>query len=220
MSAELNEGPEDLLEEEVTIDKDGEVKSGPRYPKISAALVGNKYATGGPGGWGDKSKFKQEYIREASIAARAGMTEHEIADLFDVTTKGLQLWKYQYPELREALAAGKEIWDNRVEASFAQVAVGYDIKAEKIFMTKDGDIVRAEYIKHYPPNHAAAAIWLANRKPKEWTKRALENDSGNVTVNVTVQQVRATIQDKLERLAGAGERINALEIAPVKDDGE
>ena len=219
MPAELNEGPEDLLEEEVTIDEDGEVRSGPRYPKISEALRGNKYGVDSPGGW-STSKFRQEYIREASIAARAGMTEHEIADLFDVTTKGLQLWKYQYPELREALAAGKEIWDNRVEASFAQVAVGYDIKAEKIFMTKDGDIVRVEYIKHYPPNHAAAAIWLANRKPKEWTKRALENDSGNVTVNVTVQQVRATIQDKLERLAGAGERINALEIAPVKDDSE
>ena len=223
MPSNLDEGaPEDLLAEEVTTDEDGEVTSGPKYSRISEALKGNQYNFEGTPGW-SVSRFKDNYIREANIAARAGMNENEIAGLFGITTKGMQLWKYQFPEFKQALEEGKALWDNRIEASFAQVAMGYEIEAEKIFMTKDGDIVRAKYVKHYPPNHVAAAIWLSNRRPERWSKKALEGDVNNVTVNVTVDQVRASIDEKLSRLANANSPViegsfSTVEKAPGKLD--
>ena len=186
-----------------------------KYPKHGNFHPGHQNSTGNSGGWG-KSKFREEFVKQALVAARSGMTDVEIAQLFGVTPHGLLLWKYQHPELNEALKEGKALWDSRVEASFAQVAIGYSHPAEKIFMTKDGDIVRAPYTKVYPPSYAAAALWLANRKPREWGKKAGEDDR-SLTVNVAINTVRANIENKLARLASRNDMVVISESSESSD---
>ena len=203
MSTELEGEPEIFPNGEILDSTSPVVQE--KYPRSPSFVPGHQHAAGNRGGWGT-SKFRDEFVAQASIAARAGMTNGEIADLFGVSVNGMLIWQYQHPEFAEALKEGRALWDSRVEASFAHVAVGYSHPAEKIFMTKDGDIVRAPYIKVYPPNHAAAAIWLANRKPKEWSRKGGEDDR-SVTVNVAINTVRANIESKLARLAARNEEV-------------
>jgi hypothetical protein len=58
---------------------------------------------------------------------------------------------------------GKAEADNRVERSLYERANGYSYDAFKIFRTKDGDIIRAPYREHVPPDITACIFWLKNR---------------------------------------------------------
>jgi hypothetical protein len=49
-------------------------------------------------------------------------------------------------------------------------ACGYSHKAVKIFQ-HGGQTIEHEYIERYPPDTAAAIIWLKNRRPQEWRDR-------------------------------------------------
>jgi len=79
-------------------------------------------------------------------------------------------------------------------------AIGYLHKAEKIFCTKDGEIVRAEYIEHHPPDERAASLWLRNRQPQ----------AGRVRVRRMISTIGA--HDAHRSLA---QRISHLSITPV-----
>ncbi len=104
-----------------------------------------------------------------------GATEFEISQALDINRVTLWRWKQEYPEFCNAIKIGSEPANNRVEASLYQRAIGYSHEAEKIFIN-DGEIVRAEYIQHYPPDTAAAFIWLKNRCPDRWRNTQPDND--------------------------------------------
>lgn len=42
--------------------------------------------------------------------------------------------------------------------------IGYSHKAEKIAFDKEGNVLRAEYVEHYPPDTASMIFWLKNRR--------------------------------------------------------
>ena len=203
MASELESTAENFPDGEVLDSESALVQA--KYAEYGNGFYpGHQNSAGNSGGWGGPSKYREDFVRQALIAAKTGMTMGEICQLFDVSYNGLLIWIYQHPELGVALKEGKDLWDSRVEASLAHSAIGYSHPSEKIFMTKDGDIVRAPYTKVYPPNVAAAALWLANRKPKEWSKRAQDEDR-SVTVNVEINAVRTSIENKLALLAARKE---------------
>ena len=117
---------------------------------------------------GRKSLFRAEFILIARAAARFGAIDEEIADELNIGITTLERWKEKYPEFRGALKAGKDVFDERIERSLAQRAIGYSHPAVKAFMTRDGKIVEHKYIEHYPPDTTAAIYWLKNRRPDRW----------------------------------------------------
>ncbi len=65
---------------------------------------------------------------------------------------------------------GKEAPDNRVERSLYNRAVGYshpDVHVSNF----QGQVTLTPITKHYPPDVAAAFIWLKNRRPDLWRDR-------------------------------------------------
>ena len=56
-------------------------------------------------------------------------------------------------------------------------ALGYYRPISKIFVTKDGEVVRVETIEHYPPDTKAAETWLFNRQPAKWKRQREDGKS-------------------------------------------
>ena len=71
----------------------------------------------------------------------------------------------------EAVIAGKDKADARVERALFGRAVGYTHESEKVFMNK-GKIVRAKVTEHVPADTGAALNWLKNRKPDAWREKS------------------------------------------------
>ena len=93
------------------------------------------------------------------------------------------------------MKAGRDVADATVADRLYARAIGYSHDAVKIFNNK-GEIVREEYVEHYPPDVQAAIFWLRNRRP-EWRDRDKSGaDAGE-----------AGASDLLAELDAAGERV-------------
>jgi hypothetical protein len=133
-----------------------------------AAPKGNKFAVGNKGG-GRHSQFNPKFIRWAELACRAGFTDRELAELFDVSLSAIEKWKRKREDFRNVLKEGKGSADRRVENSLYERATGYSYNAVKIFLPYGSrEPVYAPYVEHMPPDTTAAIFWLKNRDPARW----------------------------------------------------
>src|SRR6516162_8919764 len=130
-----------------------------------AAPKGNKFAVGNKGG-GRHSQFDPKFTRRAELACRAGFTDKELAELFDVSLSAIEKWKRQREDFRNVLKVGKAEADSRVERSLYERATGYSYNAVKIFLPYGSrEPVYTPYVEHVPPDTTAAIFWLKNRQP-------------------------------------------------------
>ena len=116
---------------------------------------------------GRPTKYKSEYALIAAALCKRGATDFELAEEFEVTTSTIWRWSCQHEDFCSALRVGKDAYDDRVERSLAQRAVGYTYNTEKIFSFQ-GAIVRADAVEHVPADIGAAKLWLTNRRPDKW----------------------------------------------------
>lgn len=119
---------------------------------------------------GRPSGYKPEYAVQAEKLCRLGATDVELADFFGVSDRTIYRWANQYDDFCQALKAGKDAADERVERSLYHRATGYTFDAEKIFQFQ-GEVVRAPYREHVPPDTTAAIFWLKNRRKEDWKDR-------------------------------------------------
>lgn len=153
---------------------------------------------------GRPSKFKPEFVAQATKLAALGATDREVAEFFEVDERTLYRWKHESAEFCQALKTGKGEADNRVEQSLYRRAVGYSYDAVKIFMPAGATApVYAPYVEHVPPDTTAGIFWLKNRKPEEW-----RDAKPDVAVNVT-NTVPAAPVDKEELRAAIREAMDA-----------
>lgn len=101
-----------------------------------------------------------------------GLTEEELAAHLGIDLRTLSRWKEQYPEFRTACLLAGDAADTDVVVKLRECAMGYSHPEEKVFCTKDGDIVTYQTIKHYPPNPVAAMMYLSNRQRVRWKNAA------------------------------------------------
>lgn len=132
---------------------------------------------------GRPTKYQTAYAEGARRLAMLGATDQEVADFYEVDVATIYRWKIAHREFCEALSAGKELADARVERSLYQRAIGYDQQAVKIFMPAGrDDPVYAEYRERIAPDTTAAIFWLKNRKPREWRDR--QEVDASMTINI------------------------------------
>lgn len=106
--------------------------------------------------------YKEEYNKLAYGFCLLGATDKFLADRFEVCVDTINEWKNVHEEFSASIKRGKEIADAKVAEALFNRACGYSHPEEKIF-NDGGVILRADTIKHYPPDTAAAFIWLKNR---------------------------------------------------------
>lgn len=110
-----------------------------------------------------------------------GVTNDQIADFFNINVDTITEWCKSYPEFREAYYKGKMGADAAVAASLYHRALGYKHNDEDIKIY-EGQIIKTDTVKHYPPDTNAARYWLNNRRPKEWRDKTEIEHSQRVNI--------------------------------------
>ena len=99
---------------------------------------------------------------------KLGHTEEEIAEKLNINKNTMLNWKRKHKEFLGALKRGKEGIDDQVENALLKRALGFERNdAVKMFQF-NGTVIKENYTEYYPPDVAAAFIWLKNRRPEKW----------------------------------------------------
>lgn len=109
----------------------------------------------------------------------AGCTNAQIAIAFGICEKTLYTYMREDKDFLHTVKNNVELADSLVERSLWERAIGYSHPEEKIFQY-EGTIIRAETTRQYPPDTAAAFIWLKNRKSDKWKDKQEVQQSGEV----------------------------------------
>lgn len=128
---------------------------------------------------GRPSKFDPKMLDQVEKLCMLGATDKEMADFFNVAESTLHLWKQEHPEFSEALRRGKEEADANVASRLYARAIGYEHDDVHI-SNYQGQVTQTPIRKHYPPDTAAAIIWLKNRQPKRWRDKVEHQVSGEI----------------------------------------
>lgn len=121
--------------------------------------------------------FLPDHLNQVRAIAMRGIDEEQMSELFDIKRSQIVKWKKQYPLFKEALEEGFTDADAAVLSAVYQSAVGYTHDEEKLFFW-DGDVTRADTVKHYKPDMVAAKLWLTNRQREHWKDRQHTSVSG------------------------------------------
>lgn len=142
---------------------------------------------------GRPSKYLPElHCKQVTELCLLGLTDEEIARVFDISVATLNNWKKDYPEFLEAMRDGKEKADARVASRLYQRAMGYE-HADTDIRVVDKSIVETPIIKIYPPDTRAAEFWLKNRQPSRFRERTVTEVSG--VDGAPIETVTGTLTD-------------------------
>jgi hypothetical protein len=118
---------------------------------------------------GRPTEYRDEYAAQAVKLCEFGATDQELADFFEVDVRTIYRWKHDHAEFCQALKAGKDVADERVERSLYQKAIGYEQDEVKIFMPSGAEEpVYAPFRAKVAPDTTAAIFWLKNRRSAAW----------------------------------------------------
>lgn len=135
---------------------------------------------------GRPSKFPEGQEALIKLLCEKGCTDVEMAAAFGVTEMTWNNWKKKHPDFYASLQDWKQSADAQVERALFERATGYSCNETKVFH-QSGEIITKDITRNYPPDTAAAFIWLQNRKPSEWRKEPKTDVSGEP---ITIQIVR------------------------------
>ncbi len=141
---------------------------------------------------GRPSKFNEVMYRQAEKLCLLGATNDELAHFFEVGTTTIDQWIKKNAEFRCAIKKGRVVADAEVANSLYRRAIGYEHPEDDIRTMNTGlgysEIVITPTIKHYPPDTAAAFIWLKNRRPDKWRDNT-DGSNGTIKREVTAFEV-------------------------------
>lgn len=137
--------------------------------------------------------------RQAYVAmGELGSNFDRLAELFGIHRRQLDSWYRTYPLLREAIRAGRELWDSgQAERTLYHRAMGYEyeercvteVDLETPYFIKNeatgewegvvgprGGAVKVKvparrvstWYRKHPPDVVALIFWLKNRMPERW----------------------------------------------------
>ena len=131
-------------------------------------------------------------LAEISELAGGGCTDRQIAAKMGISIASFYRYRLQSPELDEAIQAGKEIVDYKVESALLKAALGYKTTELKITLVFEGTNlvrkVKERITREYPPNVLACQTWLFNRQRDKW-KRNRDNEiavDDDKSINITI----------------------------------
>lgn len=161
---------------------------------------------------GAPTKYREEYCEQALRLCLLGATNEELAQAFHVATSTIQEWINNHHDFSASVQEGRQIADAKVAERLYQRALGYEHDSEEIKVIND-EVVRVPTRKQYPPDTAAAFIWLKNRRPSQWRDKQEIAHTADVTVRRTeeldeiyerrmleMREKQARVENRTERL--------------------
>lgn len=127
--------------------------------------------------------------------SRDGIKKQDMAYKMGISFPLFSKWQRTYPEIKEALKAGKEVVDYKVENALLKSALGF--KTKEITVTIGRRQINGEWVditketkeKEIAPNVTACLAWLNNRKPDIWKR----NRDKDIEINDEESDVKITI---------------------------
>ena len=130
---------------------------------------------------GRKTKYKEEYAKQAYQLCLLGATNDQLATFFEVNTDTIHGWMKTYPEFSDAVKGAKIVADAQVAEGLYRRAIGFqydETTYEKIDLIPNADdnikleaFKRKIVTKNVIPDPGAAMNWLSNRQPERWRNR-------------------------------------------------
>lgn len=149
------------------------------------------------------TRYRVEFCERAHNLCLLGHGNRDLAAAFGVSEPTIDNWLAKHYEFRLAVEEGRDPADAKVARALYQRATGYSHPDTHI-ATWRGVVIKTETVKHYPPDTAAAAQWLAVRRrgkePLAWQQRQETHHSGDATGGLAEQLARA-----LDRVDGIKE---------------
>ena len=135
-------------------------------------------------------KSKWESVKEKlpliESWCRDGLIEVEICKRLGISVNTLNKYKLVHNELVQSLKRGKEVIDYEVEQKLLKRAMGYNYVETKVTTDPEGGETTSTTNKHVLPDTTAQIFWLKNRKPKEWRDKQEIDMSGDININVVL----------------------------------
>lgn len=101
--------------------------------------------------------------------ARSGKSNDQIAKEIGIASSTMSRWKYNYPEVAEALKNSRAMVDHLVEDGLLKRALGYTVEESKSKVNAQGQVIGIEVTeKKIAPDVIACIFWLKNRNPAMW----------------------------------------------------
>ncbi|MFA6116263.1 MAG: hypothetical protein WC729_19860 [Sphingomonas sp.] len=129
--------------------------------------------------------YKPEFADQARAMCRLGATDEELAEHFGACVRTIYRWRNTHEEFAEAVVAGKDHADARVERALYSRAIGCTVERTRVFKhAGDPDPVYATYKHQLPPDATAALHWLRVRQPQKWRIRDEEEDGSDLARDI------------------------------------
>lgn len=126
---------------------------------------------------GRPTKQKPEMIEQAFRLCLLGATNAELAAFFEVADRTIDRWIAEKGEFCRAIKRGRAEADAHIAERLFERARGFTHPEEDIRVI-NGEVVRVQVTKQYPPDTTAAIFWLKNRQPSKWRdKKDVELDA-------------------------------------------
>jgi hypothetical protein len=133
---------------------------------------------------GRPTLYREGYADLVRKLRMCGLSHQRICEIFEVSPQTIEDWRSSIAEFASSWNEGGDLADGVVAHALYHRAKGYEHAAEKLWYdSKTGDIKRASYIEHYPPDVGAIELWLTNRQKDTWKKRGqvdINNPDGNL----------------------------------------
>jgi len=156
---------------------------------------------------GRPSKYKPEYIDLAFKFCLMGATNEKLAEFFDVSVSTVSLWMVEHEAFSDAIKRGRVQADGEIAHALYHRAKGYSHPAVKIFAdVKSGEEKIIEYVEHYPPDTAAAFIWLKNRAGWKDKQEITGADGKDLVPAMNETEIARRIAFALQQGANAQEK--------------
>jgi len=110
------------------------------------------------------------------LLTERGLTDKQIATVYNITEQTVNNWKKSNPEFFESLKDGKAVADDKVQNSLFKKACGF---------TDDSG-------RYYPPDTTAGIFWLKNRRQAEWREKTEVDNSHSYPDKITIEYIPST----------------------------
>ena len=128
-----------------------------------------------------KDTIDLERVKKLAIA---GLTQEQIAIACDVGYSTLKAYMKEDKRFLAAIKTNDKLANKLMEASLWERGRGYSHPDVHICQHQ-GQVIQTPITKYYPPDTAAAFIWLKNRDPERWrdkTETAISLHIPDVTI--------------------------------------
>lgn len=145
---------------------------------------------------GRPTAYKDVYPEQAWRLSLLGQTDVEMATFFGVSERTFHGWKKSHPDFLQSIKKGKADADAKVAEGLYARAIGYSHPDVHI-SSHLGVITVTNIVKHFPPDTAAAFIWLKNRQPDKWRDR-IEHQADVTLSGPDTSELSALFMERME----------------------